>query len=638
MRSRRTVFALIATLFLGSFATINECRAVADRYGTGHRVILYEGQQHPDLEPGEAIENIEIFSIDRLGRVMIFADVTSPDGVGWSEAVWFGPPDDIRLVMRADRTIDGHTDVGVPRQVSNPRLAYDGGGVVFTTAHELDPPPLNEFEYHLWKHDGADLERVAQIAPGDFEIALSAEILDGGGLQYHWLDGGWNPSRRYVSEYPSGRLVLSSLWTMPGFAETTGTELGVSLYESLLDRTSGALLFGVDVWTEPGRTPPFLGRGLYLAWQGDVDRIAHTGDPAIGAPPGYEFDFPTFGDATAALGTMDSSRRVVFVNEARNGDDTFAGLWEYDAGTRTLLVGEGDPITNRPGQHVRPGFRLESVADKRLSHPQLDATGRIVFLGRVVETGAAALFESRDSGVRALAVAGEPISGHSSAIWSRDPYGDVPMNEPTTNESGQTLLWALIDESGTGNSPSEFMTPWILDPSGSASPVVLPGDVLPYPDGPDAAVTPRGIGNYGWRLHKNRATNLGEDGSLVLWADRDGFPGGPRALVYVEPEQAVSTPPATDTRPTMTVAPNPFNPRTAVVYELPEASVVSLTIVDLRGRVVRTLSSGRSRAAGVHEIVWDGRSDQGRTVASGVYFARLTTGHGEVVRRVALIR
>jgi flagellar basal-body rod modification protein FlgD len=56
---------------------------------------------------------------------------------------------------------------------------------------------------------------------------------------------------------------------------------------------------------------------------------------------------------------------------------------------------------------------------------------------------------------------------------------------------------------------------------------------------------------------------------------------------------------------------------------------VTLSIYDVAGRVVRTLEAG-SRGAGLHEVRWDGRSEDGRVVAAGTYFAALEAG-GEVV-------
>jgi flagellar hook assembly protein FlgD len=45
-----------------------------------------------------------------------------------------------------------------------------------------------------------------------------------------------------------------------------------------------------------------------------------------------------------------------------------------------------------------------------------------------------------------------------------------------------------------------------------------------------------------------------------------------------------------------------------------------------------------SLPAGVHTYTWDGRDDQGREVASGVYFCRLQAGEFGAVERLVLVR
>ncbi len=83
--------------------------------------------------------------------------------------------------------------------------------------------------------------------------------------------------------------------------------------------------------------------------------------------------------------------------------------------------------------------------------------------------------------------------------------------------------------------------------------------------------------------------------------------------------------------------PNPFRPSTTVAYRLSRPSTVSLSIYDVAGRVVRTLESG-SRAAGLHEVRWDGRNEDGRAVAAGTYFAALEAGGEFVTAKMNLVK
>ncbi|MBN1827006.1 MAG: family 16 glycosylhydrolase [Candidatus Eisenbacteria bacterium] len=84
--------------------------------------------------------------------------------------------------------------------------------------------------------------------------------------------------------------------------------------------------------------------------------------------------------------------------------------------------------------------------------------------------------------------------------------------------------------------------------------------------------------------------------------------------------------------------PNPFNPSTTIAYDLARPSAVDLAVYDVAGRKVRTLVSAGNLSAGRHEVVWNGRGDDGRDVASGVYFCRLLAGGYSETRRLLLLR
>ncbi len=85
------------------------------------------------------------------------------------------------------------------------------------------------------------------------------------------------------------------------------------------------------------------------------------------------------------------------------------------------------------------------------------------------------------------------------------------------------------------------------------------------------------------------------------------------------------------------VAPNPFNPQTTIRFEVDRTGPIALTVHDLAGRRVRTLLDGVV-PSGSHAAAWDGRGQDGRVLASGVYLVRLR-GNGEaVVRRVVMVR
>ena len=83
--------------------------------------------------------------------------------------------------------------------------------------------------------------------------------------------------------------------------------------------------------------------------------------------------------------------------------------------------------------------------------------------------------------------------------------------------------------------------------------------------------------------------------------------------------------------------PNPFNPNTSIIFELPRESFVTLTIWNSQGQRIRTLAS-EHLSAGSHRSSWDARDDRGRRVASGTYFYRLTAGTYAHTRKMVLLR
>ncbi len=83
--------------------------------------------------------------------------------------------------------------------------------------------------------------------------------------------------------------------------------------------------------------------------------------------------------------------------------------------------------------------------------------------------------------------------------------------------------------------------------------------------------------------------------------------------------------------------PNPFNPTTTIPFDVKERAHVSLKIYNLRGQVVRTLVD-ETLDARSYGIEWNGRSDAGSSVASGVYFYKLVAGDFQDVRKLVLMK
>ncbi|MBC8228076.1 S8 family serine peptidase, partial [bacterium] len=88
--------------------------------------------------------------------------------------------------------------------------------------------------------------------------------------------------------------------------------------------------------------------------------------------------------------------------------------------------------------------------------------------------------------------------------------------------------------------------------------------------------------------------------------------------------------------------PNPFNPATWIPYQLVESAEVVIRIYNASGQLVRTLNLGNKRAgfyiSREESVSWNGKSNQGDQVASGVYFYRIRAGSFTSMRRMVLMK
>ncbi len=82
-------------------------------------------------------------------------------------------------------------------------------------------------------------------------------------------------------------------------------------------------------------------------------------------------------------------------------------------------------------------------------------------------------------------------------------------------------------------------------------------------------------------------------------------------------------------------APNPGHAGTAIFFSLSAASRVSVEVLDIAGRLVRSVAREQTFGAGQYSLIWDGRASTGVACRAGVYFVRLRSGsHQESVRFV----
>ena len=87
--------------------------------------------------------------------------------------------------------------------------------------------------------------------------------------------------------------------------------------------------------------------------------------------------------------------------------------------------------------------------------------------------------------------------------------------------------------------------------------------------------------------------------------------------------------------------PNPFNPETTIKYNLENNAEVTLEIFNIKGQLVRTLVN-TSQEAGSHNVIWNGKDSNNRSVSSGIYFSNfgVNTGNSDYtsVKKIILLK
>lgn len=87
--------------------------------------------------------------------------------------------------------------------------------------------------------------------------------------------------------------------------------------------------------------------------------------------------------------------------------------------------------------------------------------------------------------------------------------------------------------------------------------------------------------------------------------------------------------------------PNPFNPSTTIRFDIPVSNQpnnqVNIAIFNSSGQLVKTLYRGYL-AKGTHQLIWNGDSDYGSPVPSGMYYAMINTGYLRDTIKMLLIK
>ncbi len=83
--------------------------------------------------------------------------------------------------------------------------------------------------------------------------------------------------------------------------------------------------------------------------------------------------------------------------------------------------------------------------------------------------------------------------------------------------------------------------------------------------------------------------------------------------------------------------PNPFNPITTLRYDLPENSIVRITIYNVQGREIKVLVN-QYQDAGYKSVRWNATNNYGKPISAGMYFYKIRAGEFTQTRKMLLLK
>lgn len=162
----------------------------------------------------------------------------------------------------------------------------------------------------------------------------------------------------------------------------------------------------------------------------------------------------------------------------------------------------------------------------------------------------------------------------------------------------------------------------------------------PFPNFPFGSVVAQIGDGPAFLISDQRSFQADTSGELKLWVN-DNFTGdnvGTLVAFVLKETQPTSAPePADPAESALRVFPNPSVDGVVAQFEIEEHGAIELAIIDVGGRVVRSIELGEV-GAGFHKARWDGRDESGGLVASGTYFMRVSGNQTSVSRAIVIRR
>lgn len=112
---------------------------------------------------------------------------------------------------------------------------------------------------------------------------------------------------------------------------------------------------------------------------------------------------------------------------------------------------------------------------------------------------------------------------------------------------------------------------------------------------------------------------------------------GPVSVVVGNPENPETPPVIPTVTELLNAYPNPFNPITTIPYTLKKAGDVKIEIFNVKGQMIWNYENNHDKA-GYFSINWNGKDNNAKSVASGIYYYRMTSGKYTASKKIVLVK
>jgi hypothetical protein len=255
----------------------------------------------------------------------------------------------------------------------------------------------------------------------------------------------------------------------------------------------------------------------------------------------------------------------------------------------------------------------------------LSTGGEVEFPPTITSDGASGAIVTWTShgSITGLDIYAQRVSASGTVQWASKglavctAMGDQQFSTIASDGAGGAIITWMDTRSTGGIYAQRVNASGAVQWTADGAPLCTAAHVQAYP-----MITPDGTGGgfVTWGDSRNYVTSSSD--IYAQRVDPNGFTATDTPEVPIELRQNY---------------PNPFNPTTTVAYSIPEKCNVTLEVYDVSGKRVASLVDCQ-QVKGSYTLKWGGKDETGNSVASGIYFYRLTAGNQSISKKMVLLR